>query len=152
MGKRKGLTADLNRYQKVGLDSSILIYHLEGLMPYADLTEAIFRSLARGEFFAALSTISVTELLAKPLAEEKDEAVALCEQFLQGLPYTTIIAPSYAIAREAARLRGHHGLRTPDALLLATALSEGAKAFLTNDAAFARIKEEIAILFLEDYL
>lgn len=38
------------------------------------------------------------------------------------------------IAEEAARLRAQHGLRTPDAVQMATALTAGAQVFLTNDA------------------
>lgn len=153
MGKSKGLAADLARSQKVGLDSSVLIYHLEGLAPYAELTETVFSLLAKGEFTAILSTISITELLVKPLAQGNEAAVTICERFLQGLPYTAIIAPSSAIAREAARLRARYGLRTPDALLLGTALVEEAETFLTNDADLKRVdREGIAILLLEDYL
>ncbi|MDW8140979.1 MAG: PIN domain-containing protein [Candidatus Bipolaricaulota bacterium] len=91
--------------------------------------------------------------MIKPFAESNETAIMACERFFQGLPHTSIIAPSSAIAREAARLRAHYGLRTPDALLLGTALVENAKAFLTNDADLKRTrKENIAILILEDYL
>ncbi len=147
------LAAELVQHGKVVLDSSILIYHLEGLMPYAKLTELVFSLLARGEFSGVISTISVTELLVKPLALGKEEQVLACERFLQGVPHTTIVAPDYEIAKEAARLRGAYGLRTPDALLLGTALREGAKAFLTNDEGLKRVEGEgIAILVLDDYL
>ncbi|MCX8103056.1 MAG: PIN domain-containing protein [Candidatus Bipolaricaulota bacterium] len=153
MGRNKRLAADLARAQKVGLDSSVLIYHLEGLAPYADLTETVFSLLAKGELAAVISTISITELLIKPFAASNETAIMACERFFQGLPHTSIIAPGSAIAREAARLRAHYGLRTPDALLLGTALVENAKAFLTNDADLKRVrKESIAIVILEDYL
>jgi predicted nucleic acid-binding protein len=152
MGKSKGLAADLARAQKVGLDSSILIYHLEGLAPYAELTETVFSLLTKGAFAAVISTISITELLIKPFAESNETAIMACERFFQGLPHTTIIAPSSTIAREAARLRARYGLRTPDALLLGTALVEEAKAFLTNDTDLKRVdREGIAILLLGDY-
>jgi predicted nucleic acid-binding protein len=37
------------------------------------------------------------------------------------------------IAEEAARLRASHGIKTPDAIQLATAKAAGATWFLTND-------------------
>ncbi len=40
---------------------------------------------------------------------------------------------SQEIAVEAARLRAVHGLRTPDAVQLSTAASEGCAFFVTND-------------------
>jgi hypothetical protein len=36
---------ELKKLKKVGLDSSILIYHLEDLEPYANLTENILQRL-----------------------------------------------------------------------------------------------------------
>ena len=152
MGNGKKLASDLARRRKVALDSSILIYHLEDLAPYAELTQVAFALLAQGTFSAVISTISVTELLAKPFAERKEQSILMCERFLQGLPHTAMVAPSYSIAREAARLRGRYALRTPDALLLGTALHEGAKALLTNDEQFKQIRGEgIAIILLNDY-
>lgn len=151
MGGHERLAADLARYKGVGLDSSILIYHLEDLAPYAELTELIFTLLAKGEFSAILSTISVTELLVKPMASGREDRIEACERFLQGLPHTEIVAPDYEIAEEAARLRGRYGLRPPDALLLSTALKGGAEAFLTNDVGLKRV-EDIAILCLDSYL
>ena len=57
---------ELKKLKKVGLDSSILIYHLEDLEPYADLTENIFAAVAEGFLTTILSTISATELLVQP--------------------------------------------------------------------------------------
>lgn len=153
MGKRRSLRAALATYTRVGLDSSVLIYHLEGLPPYASLTEILFTDLARGAVAAVISTISVTELLVKPLADRAADKVRICEAFLEGLPNTQFVPPGIAIAKVAARLRAAHRLRTPDALILATALEEGATAFLTNDARLKRIENEgISVLVLDDYL
>jgi predicted nucleic acid-binding protein len=45
------------------------------------------------------------------------------------LPNTRLVAPSYAAAQQAARLRARYGVGVPDALLVATAHSEQAEAF-----------------------
>lgn len=153
MGGRERLKTDLAQQELVGIDSSILIYHLEDLPPYSELTEGIFSALAEGDLAAVISTLSVTELLVKPFAEGEEERIKDFERFLQGLPRTAIVAPSYEIAKGAARLRGLYGLRTPDALILSTALSEGARGFLTNDEGLRKVEGEgIAILILDDYL
>lgn len=155
MGGRERLKTDLAQQGLVGIDSSVLIYHLEDLLPYSELTEMIFSSLAEGDLAVAavISTISVTELLVKPFAEGEEEKIKVFESFLQGLPHTTMVAPSYEIAKGAARLRGLYGLRTPDAIMLSTALSEGARGFLTNDEELRKVEGEgIAILILDDYL
>lgn len=143
----------LRKFTKVGLDSSIAIYHLEDIAPYADLTEVAFAAIAAGAPTAVLSTISVTELLVKPFAEERRDLVAACERFVLALPNAAIVPPSYAVAKEAARLRARYGVRTPDALLVATALRERAGAFLTNDVRLRKLAAEgIAVIVLEDYV
>jgi predicted nucleic acid-binding protein len=144
--------AALKRAGRVCLDSSVLIYHLEDVRPYADLTEAAFAAIGEAAPDAVLSTLSVTELLVQPYAAKQPERVAAVEHFLLSLANTMLVPPSYSIAKEAARLRAGYGLRTPDALLVATALVEKARGFVTNDSRLRRLKAEgLAILVLEDY-
>ncbi|HSF14785.1 MAG TPA: type II toxin-antitoxin system VapC family toxin [Vicinamibacteria bacterium] len=52
-----------------------------------------------------------------------------------------------------AQLRGRYRIRTPDALLVATAMQEGAKAFVTSDDRLKRLGAEgITVLVLEHYV
>ncbi|MBI2369147.1 MAG: type II toxin-antitoxin system VapC family toxin [Deltaproteobacteria bacterium] len=151
--KQAKFARELKKFAKVGLDSSILIYHLEDVEPYSDLTEAAFAAIAGGSPGAVLSTISVTELLVQPFAEGQHDRVAALERFVLTLPNTALVPPSYPAAKEAARLRAKYGIRTPDAILVATALGEKAEAFLTNDAHLRRLKAEgIAFVVLDDYI
>jgi len=144
---------ELKKLKKVGLDSSILIYHLEDLEPYANLTENIFAAVAEGFLSAVLSTVSVTELLVQPFAAGQQDRIAAFERFLFSLPNTELKSPDYPIAREAARLRSKYKLRTPDALLLATSINEKTDAFITNDGRLRTLKAEgLVILVLDDFL
>jgi predicted nucleic acid-binding protein len=63
-----------------------------------------------------------------------------------------IIELSFVIADTAARLRAEYKLKTPDAIILATALNTNSKYFLTNDQHFISIgeKENIAVLLLDE--
>jgi len=142
----------LGKLKKVGLDSSILIYHLENLEPYANLTENIFAMIAEGSLNAVLSTVSVTELLVQPFTAGQQDRIAAIERFLLSLPNTEIKSPDYPIAREAARLRSKYRIRTPDALLIATSMNEKADAFITNDAGLRPLRAEgLTILVLGDF-
>jgi len=144
---------ELRKRKKVGLDSSILIYHLEDIEPYANLTENIFATVAEGFLRAVLSTVSVTELLVQPFAAGRQDRIGAFERFLFSLPNTELKSPDYPIAREAARLRSQYKLRTPDALLIATSINEKADAFITNDGRLRPLKAEgLAILVLDDFL
>ena len=151
--ERMEFQRELKKLKKVGLDSSILIYHLEDLEPYANLTENVFAAVAEGFLSAVLSTVSVTELLVQPFATGQQNRIAAFERFLFSLPNTELKSPDYLIAREAARLRSKYKLRTPDALLLATSINEKADAFITNDARLRTLKGEgLVILVLDDFL
>ena len=144
---------ELKKLKKAGLDSSILIYHLEDLEPYANLTENIFAAVAEGSLIAVLSTVSVTELLVQPFTAGHQDRIAAFERFLFSLPNTELKSPDYLIAREAARLRSKYRIRTPDALLMATSIIEKADAFITNDARLRTLRAEgIIILVLDDFL
>ncbi len=151
--KESKFTSELKRFNRLGLDSSILIYHLEDIEPYSELTEITFTTIAGGARRAVLSTISVTELLIQPFADGEKVRVDTFERFILSLPNTVLVPPDYTIARVAARLSATYDIRTPDALIAATALEEKAQAFLTNDSRLAKIKNEgIAVLILNDYL
>ncbi len=122
-------------------------------MPYADLTEMAFAALGEGRLTAVLSTITVTELLVQPFAQAHDDRVEACEHFIQSLPNTTLVAPHYDIAKTSARLRATYNLRTPDAILMATALEARADAFISNDVHLRRLAAEgMAIIVLDDYV
>lgn len=143
----------LKKLKRVGLDSSILIYHLEDLEPYAILTENIFARVAEGSLSAVLSTVSVTELLVQPFTTGQKDRIAAIERFLFSLPNTEIKSPDYPVAREAARLRSKYRVRTPNALLIATSMNEKADAFITNDAGLRPLRDEgLTILVLADFL
>ena len=151
--KQAGFAAELRRLKKVGLDTSLLIYHLEDIEPYADLTEVTFSAIAEGLPRAVLSMISLTELFVQPFARGEEDRITIFEQFILSLPNTDLIPPTYTIAKEAARLRAKYAIRTPDALLISTALIEKAEAFLTNDSRLRSLKAEgVSILVLDDFL
>ncbi|MDL2321475.1 PIN domain-containing protein [Desulfosarcina sp. OttesenSCG-928-B08] len=63
--------------------------------------------------------------------------------------YLPIIPVTTEIAEFAARLRANHGLRTPDAIQVATAILYQADFFLTNDARLTRL-EQIEMLLISD--
>lgn len=54
-----------------------------------------------------------------------------------------------AILLRAAEIRAHYELRTPDAIMLATAAESGATLVIANDSAWPRVRE-IDVLLLRD--
>lgn len=98
-----------------------------------------------------ISTVSVAEALVKPCADGRTERVDAFDRFMHSLPNSTCVAPDYETAKDAARLRGRYGLRTPDALLIATTRRHGGQAFLTNDDGLRKMRgEDLGVIVLDD--
>ena len=145
------LKAFLGRHSRIALDTSTFIYHVQAHTRYVGLTDEIFSWLQRPGAHAVTSTITLTELLVQPYRQGNQ---ALADEFyglLVTFPNLTWVVPSLEIADNAAQIRAHHGLRTPDAIQAATAIHSSSTALVTNDSVFLRISGlEIAVL--EEFL
>ncbi|MFN0165452.1 MAG: type II toxin-antitoxin system VapC family toxin [Bryobacteraceae bacterium] len=133
------LRAFLRRHRLVALDTNIFIYELEANARYTHLTDRIFSWLDGPDGNAVTSTITMTELLVQPYRDSDEQRVDEFYGLLSTHPNLDWIAPNLEIADTAARFRALHRLRTPDALLAATAAHSGATGLITNDAVFERV-------------
>ena len=129
----------LQNHRQVALDTSIFIYQLEGNSRYAAFTDEVFSWLERPGNRAITSTIVMTEILVQPYRNSDQQRVDEFYVQLSRYPNLERIAPSLDIADRAAQLRALHRLKTPDALLAATAIHASATGLITNDAVFERI-------------
>ncbi len=115
------------------LDSSVLIYYLEGVKPYNLLAEEIFQNIVDENIRGFLSVISITEFVAKPLVDKKETDVENFKQFLVSLPIQ-VLEVNYETAELAGKLRSQYpSVPTPDALIVATALENNCDILITND-------------------
>jgi predicted nucleic acid-binding protein len=122
--------------QTVGLDSAPVIFYIEQHQDYIDLVRPFFASLAKGQFRAVTSTVTLLEVLVHPL-RHGDEALAhRYNNILLSSPHILTLPVTFATAQEAADLRARYNLKTPDAIQLAVAIGSGATTFLTNDRDF----------------
>ncbi len=129
--------ADLQPHGTAVADANVLIYHLEDLSPYSQLTRALLERLAEGSLRLVVSVLTAGEILAGPYRAGDEARVALATAFLQGLPNTTLAEVTLAIADRAVWLRSH-GLRMPDAVVMATGLVHEAEVVLANDPVLQR--------------
>jgi predicted nucleic acid-binding protein len=123
----------------VGLDSAPLIYFIERHPTYLPLVRPFFEAVERGEIQVATSALTLTEVLVHPY---KRGNRFLAQQYSRILLHTRnlrTVHVSPEIATEAAQMRAAYGLKTPDAIQLATAQVSGATSFLTNDMGLAPI-------------
>ncbi len=146
-----GLTTVLSDHTRIGLDTSIFIYHLERHPRYFPLTQALLSGVEAGTWTAVASTVALMELTVRPWQLERPDVVRAYEDALTQFPHLTLADVTRDVARHAAQLRAQHNLRPADALHVATALVHDATVFVTNDQDFARL-DTLDIVMLIDLL
>lgn len=79
------------------------------------------------------SLVTLLEVLAQPLRNGREDIAREYREIILQSPSLTALPLDENIVEEAARLRALYGVKTPDAIPLATAKISGAGFFLTND-------------------
>ena len=120
--------------QIVALDTAPLIYFIEDHPKYSDAVGLFFDSLAAGEFQVVTSVITLLEVLVHPFRSNNQALAAQYREILVHTEGLRIEPFNPEIAEAAAQLRASYGIRTPDAIQLATASKGSASFILTNDS------------------
>jgi len=144
------LVAALQRAARVGLDTPVFIYHIEGTQRLADPAGTALDALARGAFAGVTSTLTLMEIAVRPLQRGRPAVAEEYALLLANYPNLAVVAIDARAALRAAALRAQYRLRPADALQVATCLEQGATAFLTNDRELRRIRD-LQVLLLEDF-
>lgn len=143
------MTDLLGGHARIGIDTSIFIYHLEQHPRYLPLTQELLSGVESGRWAAVASTVALMELTVRPWQLERPAVARAYEDALIHFPNLTLADVTRRVARRAARLRAQSDLRPADALHIATALAHDATAFVTNDRDFARVDDLDVILLSE---
>ncbi|MGE5123225.1 MAG: type II toxin-antitoxin system VapC family toxin [Acidobacteriaceae bacterium] len=138
-------------YPILGLDTSVFIYHFESHSKYVHLTRELFSGIETGKCSGITSTITLMEILIRPLSLGALDVARKYETLLVSFPHLEMIDLDRDIIRRAAQIRADYHLRTPDALQISACLAKGARAFITNDRLLERLKEQIDIIILDDF-
>lgn len=133
----------------VALDSVPVISFIAREEPYVELLRALFAAISQGRIRAVTSTVTLIEVLVRPLREQNAELAAQYQDILMHSENLTMYPLSPEIAHEAANLRATLNLRTPDAIQVATARVSGADTFITNDARL-RVPDGLTRLLLDE--
>jgi predicted nucleic acid-binding protein len=139
------------RHAVIGLDTALFIYHFEDHPRYRTLTSAILRQVSNGYCRAVVSELTLLELLVQPLRLERQDVADEYELLLADFPHLDLVPMDRAIILRAAHLRARHGLRSPDALIAATALEQSASLLITNDRQWQKLTE-VEVVCLDDLL
>lgn len=136
--------------QIIGIDTMVFIYHLEDHPDFSTITERLFDAVEKGKFHAITSLITLLEILVKPKKEGLTKAVSDYRDLLLTFQNLKFIPVDLRVTDLASTLRAKYSIRTPDAIQIATAIVEGAAAFITNDDQLKKVNE-IEIVLLEEW-
>ena len=114
----------------VYVDSCVLIYTLERDPQLGAAARQCLADQLAAQRTLAISALVQLECLVHPLARRESELLVRYQSWLRQFHWLSINDAVFATATE---LRASHGLKTPDALHLATALEHGCEALITND-------------------
>lgn len=146
-----GKVADLvNGHRIVAIDTCCFIY-LIGSSQYPDfapITQELFELVHQGVIKAITSPITITEIMVLPRKLGLEKQAYEYKLLIANFPNLSIPAINVTIADRAAIIRSAYGLKTPDALQLATALTYKATAFFTFDNDFKKVSQVIEVVSL----
>jgi predicted nucleic acid-binding protein len=114
------------------LDTNSLIYYFQG----APQMDPVFGQIEQGKARPLVSIITEIELLGFPRLTQQDEA--RIKSLLSGF---TVVAVDERIAGQAVALKRRRGIKTPDAIIAATALLENACLVTRDQALLDKVPE-----------
>ncbi|AEJ61481.1 PilT protein domain protein [Spirochaeta thermophila DSM 6578] len=144
---------------KVALDTCCVQYYIGDppAQPWADCLDPVFRAALDGRIELYVSTVVVSELLAHVHFAHRNtgydpelDLLAILDRHFQ------VLDVNGDVARAAGRLRGTFvpgkkmSLKTPDALIGATSITNGHTLFITNDAQLAQALPAGTCVYLKE--
>ena len=143
------LASALAGHRLVVLDTSVWIYHFEGSTAYGRAADSVLEAITQRKVGAVASELVLLELLVAPLKKGAQDIADEIELTLLHFPNLQLAPVTRAVLVRAAEIRGRYGVRTPDSIMLATAVESGATLAVTNDNAWQKMKE-IEVLLVRD--
>lgn len=137
--------------KRIGIYSMLFIYLLEDHPEFSNIVSSLLKDVESGKRTGVTSVITLLEILFRPKMDHNISAIEDYKSILSNFPNLEIIPVDNKVADIASTLQADHGIRTPDAIQVATSIKEGCSAFLTNDLALKKIKE-IKVITLRDII
>ena len=134
----------MTRPVSIYLDTNILILFKEIQSPEQEQLAALLASCRRLEHIPFTSTLTYSELLVKPLADDNRDLVETYENWMGGGLWLKAVPPSPAVLLTASLIRAQSSkIKLPDAIHLASAIFAGCSVFLSADTGLTDIDELI---------
>jgi len=136
-------------HQRIGLDSSVLIYLIESVEPWHRVAGELINAIEAGSAGGSLSALALAEILSGPARAGDLAQVERSDAEIRGMPGLSVASVGPELAGDAAVIRGIRGLSLADAVHLASARAAGATVFVTNDRRL-RGSSKLEVVYLDD--
>lgn len=137
---------------RVHLDSMAVIYFIESNPTYLPIVRPVFELVSGGRLSGVSSYLTLLEVLVQPLQMRRTDLANEYKSILSQNTNLALYPVDRDIAERGAEIRARYqGFRTPDAIQLATAVQQGADAFITNDKHLKQFRD-VEVLVLDDFL
>jgi len=147
------LLREINPANTVFIDTSFLIYHLEDIKPYSDITSEIMNNAGLKSSKLFLSTISFTEVLVGILRQNNPASQNTFKNLFYNNPFINIIDFKLEFSETTAQFRLDTNLGLADSIIIATAIITKARFLITNDYDFLKAKKiGLDIIILDNIL
>lgn len=123
----------------VFLDTNLFIYLFEDDGERGERVSQLIRRMAERQDRLATSTLTLGEILVKPLEASNTQAATRYEAYFRS-PEVQLVPFDALASLRYAEIRHDRTIRPPDAIQLACAAAAGADLFITNDEALTRKK------------
>lgn len=123
---------------RVFFDTNLFIYLYEDEGPNGEIVNSLLAGMVRRKDQLLTSTLTLGELLVKPLAAGNQELAGQYEASLSG-PGIQLIDFDTTAAKLFGQIRASTPIKSPDAIQLACAAAHGCDLFLTNDDRLSQV-------------
>jgi predicted nucleic acid-binding protein len=145
------LIDEIPERSSIALDTDAIIYYVEEHDRFLPVIEPLIDAVAAGIYRLHVSVVSLLEVLVHPLREHRLDLAEQYREILGRSPMVALHAIDTHIAQRAALLRAQFRLRTPDAIIAATALVTGCSHLITNNASDFRRVVDLEVLAINDF-
>jgi predicted nucleic acid-binding protein len=147
---RARLAAAIAKDSFLLIDTSVLIAYFNGGEEISEAATLLIDDwIQTGRNRAFISAISAMELLVRPIRTKQSVDEYL--DFFLRFSHLQCIAVDAGVAEQAAIVRARANVRSPDALIIGTAVAVSADAVVTNDVSWVNISPK-PVVVLSDYV
>jgi len=128
-------------------DTNLFIYQIEFHPAWGPKVSALVAYQEAQGISIMTSALTLGEVLVKPTKDSRNDLILAYETLFADIECVPI---GQDVARQFASLRADHGVKSPDALQLASAMVGAATAFITNDERLSRLSSSRLTIYSLD--